>query len=87
MNIEELFKHYGMQVIRNERSKSEQKIVGRWVLIGSAQHHRQLTDYLLDDRDIFRVKFLKIDDATWTYSRFDNIALMSCYNVLILLYL
>ncbi|NWK74735.1 MgtC/SapB family protein [Acinetobacter sp. SwsAc6] len=54
---EELFKHYGMQVIRNEQYKSEQKIVGRWVLIGSAQHHRQLTDYLLDDRDILELSF------------------------------
>ncbi|WP_374663247.1 MgtC/SapB family protein [Acinetobacter sp.] len=54
---EELFKDFDMQVIRNTQHKTEQKITGRWVLIGTAENHRKLTEYLLDDSDIMELSF------------------------------
>ena len=54
---EELFKEYGMQVIRNTQHKTEHKITGRWVLIGPAANHRRLTEYLLDDQSITELSF------------------------------
>ena len=54
---EELFKEYGMQVIRNTQRKTEHRITGRWVLIGTADNHRHLTEYLLDDPSIIELSF------------------------------
>lgn len=54
---EELFKEYGMKVIRNTQRKTEHKITGRWVLIGTADNHRSLTAYLLDDPSIIELSF------------------------------
>lgn len=54
---EELFKDFGMQVIRNTQHKTEQKITGRWVLIGSAENHSKLTEYLLNDANIMELSF------------------------------
>ncbi|WP_374574309.1 MgtC/SapB family protein [Acinetobacter sp.] len=54
---EELFKEYSMQVIRNTQHKTEHKITGRWVLIGSAGNHRRLTEYLLNDQNIAELSF------------------------------
>lgn len=54
---EELFKDFGMQVIRNTQHKTEQKITGRWVLIGSAENHSKLTEYLLNDSNIMELSF------------------------------
>lgn len=54
---EELFKAFDMQVIRNTQHKTEQKITGRWVLIGTAENHRKLTEYLLDDASIMELSF------------------------------
>lgn len=54
---EELFKTFDMHVIRNTRHKTEHKITGRWVLIGTAENHRKLTEYLLDDASIMELSF------------------------------
>ncbi|BCU65581.1 hypothetical protein F941_00786 [Acinetobacter bouvetii DSM 14964 = CIP 107468] len=54
---EELFKTFDMHVIRNTQHKTEHKITGRWVLIGTAENHRKLTEYLLDDASIMELSF------------------------------
>ena len=46
-----------MQVIRNTQRKTEHRITGRWVLIGTADNHRHLTEYLLDDPSIIELSF------------------------------
>lgn len=54
---EELFKKYHMKVLRGVQNKTEKQITGRWVLIGSAQNHKKLTEYLLDDDEIKELSF------------------------------
>lgn len=54
---EELFKTFDMHVIRNTQHKTEHKITGRWVLIGTAENHRKLIEYLLDDASIMELSF------------------------------
>ena len=56
-DYEELFKTYQMQVVRSVQHKTEHKISGRWILIGSATNHRKLTEYLLSDQDILELNF------------------------------
>lgn len=54
---EELFKQYNMKILRGVQNKTEKQIVGRWVLIGSAQNHKKLTNYLLLDQEIKELSF------------------------------
>lgn len=54
---EELFKHYNMQVIRSVQHKTEERITGRWILIGSKENHQKLTAYLLTDSNIQELSF------------------------------
>lgn len=54
---EELFKHYKMKMIRGVQHKTELQISGVWILIGSAQNHKQLTKYLLQDQSIKELNF------------------------------
>ena len=54
---EELFKHYDMQVVRSVQHKTERKISGRWILIGSKDNHKKLTIYLLNDENIQELSF------------------------------
>ncbi|MCX5466613.1 MgtC/SapB family protein [Acinetobacter nematophilus] len=54
---EELFKQYNMKILRGVQNKTEKQIIGRWVLIGSAQNHKKLTHYLLLDQDIKELSF------------------------------
>ncbi len=54
---EELFKQYHMKILRGVQNKTEKQIVGRWVLIGSAQNHKKLTNYLLLDQEIKELSF------------------------------
>ncbi|MFW2077164.1 MgtC/SapB family protein [Acinetobacter sp. ULE_I010] len=54
---EYLFKQFNMKILRGVQNKTEQQISGRWVLIGSAQNHKKLTQYLLCDDDIKELSF------------------------------
>ena len=54
---EELFKKYQMKILRGVQNKNEKQITGRWILIGSAQNHKKLTEYLLDDDEIKELSF------------------------------
>jgi len=54
---EELFKTFHMKILRGVQNKTEKQITGRWTLIGSAQNHRKLTNYLLADKDIKELSF------------------------------
>jgi len=54
---EELFRQYNMKVLRGVQNKTEKQITGRWILIGSAQNHKRLTNYLLLDQDIKELSF------------------------------
>lgn len=54
---EDLFKQYHMKILRGVQNKNEQQITGRWILIGSAQNHKKLTQYLLCDDDIKDLSF------------------------------
>ncbi|MDA3440475.1 MgtC/SapB family protein [Acinetobacter bereziniae] len=54
---EELFKQYNMKVLRGVQNKTEKQIIGRWVVIGSAQNHKKLTHYLLLDPNIKELSF------------------------------
>lgn len=56
-HYEELFKTYHLKVVRNTQHKTETHITGRWILIGSAQNHQRLTEYLLNDPDIQELRF------------------------------
>jgi putative Mg2+ transporter-C (MgtC) family protein len=54
---EELFKQYNMKVLRGVQNKTEKQIIGRWVVICSAQNHKKLTHYLLLDPNIKELSF------------------------------
>lgn len=54
---EDLFKTYQLKVIRNSQHKTQNRISGRWILIGSATNHQRLTEYLLNDPDIQELNF------------------------------
>lgn len=54
---ETLFQKYNMKILRGMQNKTEKQIIGRWVLIGSAQNHKKLTHYLLLDPDIKELSF------------------------------
>ena len=56
-NYEDLFKTYEMKVVRSAQHKTEHKIRGRWILIGSAENHKKLTAYLLNDANIQELSF------------------------------
>lgn len=54
---EELFKKYEMKILRGIQNKTEKQITGRWILIGSAQNHKKLTEFLLSDENIKELSF------------------------------
>ena len=54
---EKIFAKNQLKIIRGVQNKTEQYIVGRWVLIGSAQNHKNLTQALLDDIEIKELSF------------------------------
>ena len=54
---EKIFAKNQLKMIRGVQNKTEQHIVGRWVLIGSAQNHKNLTQALLDDIEIKELSF------------------------------
>ncbi|MGE8557017.1 MULTISPECIES: MgtC/SapB family protein [unclassified Acinetobacter] len=54
---EALFKTYNMKVVRSVQHKTEQRMSGRWILIGSAENHKKLTAYLLNDSNIQELSF------------------------------
>ena len=54
---EKIFAENQLKIIRGVQNKTEQHIVGRWVLIGSAQNHKNLTQALLDDIEIKELSF------------------------------
>ena len=54
---EKIFAKNQLKIIRRVQNKTEQYIVGRWVLIGSAQNHKNLTQALLDDIEIKELSF------------------------------
>lgn len=54
---EKIFAKNQLKMIRGVQNKTEQYIVGRWVLIGSAQNHKNLTQALLDDIEIKELSF------------------------------
>lgn len=54
---EELFKSYDMKVVRSVQHKTEQRISGRWILIGSGENYKKLTAYLLNDSNIQELSF------------------------------
>ena len=54
---EALFKTYNMKVVRSVQHKTEHRMSGRWILIGSAENHKKLTAYLLNDSNIQELGF------------------------------
>lgn len=54
---ETLFKTYNMKVVRSVQHKTEHRMSGRWILIGSAENHKKLTAYLLNDSNIQELGF------------------------------
>lgn len=54
---EALFKTYNMKVVRSVQHKTEHRMSGRWILIGSAENHKKLTTYLLNDSNIQELSF------------------------------
>ena len=53
----DLFKAYDMKVVRSVQHKTEHRISGRWILMGSAENHKKLTAYLLNDSNIQELSF------------------------------
>ena len=54
---EALFKTYNMKVVRSVQHKTEHRMSGRWILIDSAENHKKLTTYLLNDSNIQELSF------------------------------
>ena len=54
---EALFKTYNMKVVRSVQHKTEHRMSGRWILIGSAENHKKLTTYLLNESNIQELSF------------------------------
>jgi len=54
---EDLFRTYDMKVVRSVQHKTEHRMSGRWILIGSAENHKKLTAYLLNDSNIQELSF------------------------------
>ena len=56
-HYETLFKEFDMQVVRSVQHKTNEKISGRWILIGSRENHQKLTAFLLNDENIEELNF------------------------------
>lgn len=56
-HYEDLFTQYEMKVLRSVQHKNEERISGRWILIGSKENHQKLTTYLLNDSNIHELTF------------------------------
>lgn len=56
-HYEMLFKRYHLKVVHSSQKKIDQQIVGRWILMGSAKNHQELTQYLLNDKNIQELSF------------------------------
>jgi len=56
-HYEMLFKRYQLKVVHSSQKKIDQQIVGRWILMGSAKNHQELTQYLLNDKNIQELSF------------------------------
>ena len=56
-HYEMLFKRYKLKVVHSSQKKVDQQIVGRWILMGSAKNHQELTQYLLNDKNIQELSF------------------------------
>lgn len=54
---EDLFKDYGLKMLRGEQSRSSTHITGSWTLQGSEKMHEHLTHHLLNDTDILEFDF------------------------------
>lgn len=56
-NYEDIFKNYGLVVLRSEQSRSMDHITGSWILQGTESKHNELTEYLLNDLQILEFDF------------------------------
>ncbi len=50
--LEDLWKQNHLRVINGKRSRSGDKLVGRWVVVGSPKNHKKAIDLLLRDTSI-----------------------------------
>lgn len=54
---EDLFEAYEIKVLRSVQHRTEHRMSGRWILIGSAENLKKPTDYLLNDSNIHELSF------------------------------
>ncbi|WP_214646581.1 hypothetical protein [Acinetobacter sp. ANC 5378] len=46
-----------MKVVQSVQHKTEHRMIGRWILMGSAENHKKLTAYLLNHSNTQELSF------------------------------
>jgi putative Mg2+ transporter-C (MgtC) family protein len=55
--IERLFQEHHLQILRSRRMKASDRLMGEWELRGTHKSHNQLVEKLLEDKEIYEVKY------------------------------
>jgi putative Mg2+ transporter-C (MgtC) family protein len=55
--IERLFQENHLRILRSRRMKASDRLMGEWELRGTHKNHNQLVEKLLEDSDIYEVKY------------------------------
>jgi putative Mg2+ transporter-C (MgtC) family protein len=55
--IERLFQEQNMKILRSRKMKGIDRLMGEWELRGTRKSHNQLVEKLLEDSDIYEVKY------------------------------
>jgi putative Mg2+ transporter-C (MgtC) family protein len=55
--IEQLIQQHHLKIIRKRKMKSVDRLIGEWEVRGMPKSHNQFVEQLLEDREIFEVKY------------------------------
>jgi putative Mg2+ transporter-C (MgtC) family protein len=55
--IERFFQEQHLQILRSRKMKASDRLMGEWELRGTHKNHNQLVDKLLEDKEIYEVKY------------------------------
>jgi putative Mg2+ transporter-C (MgtC) family protein len=55
--VEQLIKGHQLKILRKRKMKSEDRLIGEYEVRGMHKNHNQLVEKLLEDKEIFEVKY------------------------------
>lgn len=55
--VEQLIKNHQLKILRKRKMKSENRLIGEYEIRGMHKSHNQLVEKLLEDKEIFEVKY------------------------------